>query len=418
MLGSVKMESHEVSDWSSLYPDPGEIYPVANSMNPSLGPMNTINSYMSMNSMGSVGNLSPASLNMSYTNLSPPLSVLPGTVSPMTNGLSSMQSSMSPSIGPAGGQTAPINSLSPYQPMSQPLGPLALSPVLNRGKDSKPYRRNFSHAKPPYSYISLITMAIQQASNKMLTLNEIYQWIMDLFPYYRENQQRWQNSIRHSLSFNDCFVKVPRSPDKPGKGSYWALHPDSGNMFENGCYLRRQKRFKCQKEKLSSRPALEPGAKGLENGPDGKNSSPSSEDAESSQSDTSPGSDEQRTLTELGCRSMDNTSSASGPSPVPASLHQTMLHHLLPPSVQHLPDLQNELKMDPHYSFNHPFSITNLMSSEQSHKMDLKLYDQPVHYNNTYNSLLSKSGFETPGAMNDSGSYYQVMYNRSVLNTS
>jgi len=46
------------------------------------------------------------------------------------------------------------------------------------------------------------------------------------------------------FSFNDCFVKVARSPDKPGKGSYWALHKDATNMFENGCYLRRQKRFK------------------------------------------------------------------------------------------------------------------------------------------------------------------------------
>ncbi|XP_010149878.1 PREDICTED: hepatocyte nuclear factor 3-beta, partial [Eurypyga helias] len=44
------------------------------------------------------------------------------------------------------------------------------------------------------------------------------------------------------------FLKVPRSPDKPGKGSFWTLHPDSGNMFENGCYLRRQKRFKCEKQ--------------------------------------------------------------------------------------------------------------------------------------------------------------------------
>ena len=117
------------------------------------------------------------------------------------------------------------------------------------GRNDKTYRRSYTHAKPPYSYISLITMAIQNSPTKMLTLSEIYQFIMDLFPFYRQNQQRWQNSIRHSLSFNDCFVKVPRTPDKPGKGSFWALHPESGNMFENGCYLRRQKRFKCDTKK-------------------------------------------------------------------------------------------------------------------------------------------------------------------------
>ena len=127
-----------------------------------------------------------------------------------------------------------------YSP--DPIPSSALSRVRT---DSKTYRRSYTHAKPPYSYISLITMAIQNSGSKMLTLSEIYQFIMDLFPFYRQNQQRWQNSIRHSLSFNDCFIKVPRTPDKPGKGSFWSLHPASGNMFENGCYLRRQKRFKC-----------------------------------------------------------------------------------------------------------------------------------------------------------------------------
>ncbi|VDM35313.1 unnamed protein product [Hydatigera taeniaeformis] len=101
-----------------------------------------------------------------------------------------------------------------------------------------------NHSKPPYSYISLITMAIQYSRSRMCTLSEIYDFITNLFPYYRHNKQRWQNSIRHSLSFNDCFVKVARGPDRPGKGSFWTLHPDSGNMFDNGCHLRRQKRFR------------------------------------------------------------------------------------------------------------------------------------------------------------------------------
>ncbi|VDM39573.1 unnamed protein product [Toxocara canis] len=118
------------------------------------------------------------------------------------------------------------------------------------------YNGKIGNAKPPFSYISLITMAIQRSESRMLTLSEIYQFIMDNYAYYRQNQQRsagWQNSIRHSLSFNDCFVKVPRTPDKPGKGSFWTLHEDCGNMFENGCYLRRQKRFKIGDGKPRSR---------------------------------------------------------------------------------------------------------------------------------------------------------------------
>lgn len=52
------------------------------------------------------------------------------------------------------------------------------------------------------------------------------------------NQQILSNYF--SLHQKFCF----RTPDKPGKGSFWTLHEDCGNMFENGCYLRRQKRFK------------------------------------------------------------------------------------------------------------------------------------------------------------------------------
>ncbi|XP_054159668.1 forkhead box protein B1-like [Oppia nitens] len=111
----------------------------------------------------------------------------------------------------------------------------------------RPGRNTYGDQKPPYSYISLTFMAIQSSKEKMLTLSEIYKFIMDRFPYYRKNTQRWQNSLRHNLSFNDCFMKIPRRPDRPGKGSYWALHPTSGDMFENGSFLRRRKRFKLGK---------------------------------------------------------------------------------------------------------------------------------------------------------------------------
>lgn len=304
--------------------------------------------------MGGVGGLSPSGLGSAqqtsvvlnpYGSLSPPPAP---TVPPVVYGGNHSLSHHRGGVGGVGGVGGGVSG----------------------GRDPKGLRRSFPHAKPPYSYISLITMAIQQAPGRMLTLAQIYQWIQDLFPFYRHHQQRWQNSIRHSLSFNDCFVKVSRSPDKPGKGSYWTLHPDSGNMFENGCYLRRQKRFKCDrkcKDGAAGGGATVGGGASSVTGTGASDPSGGSSSSDGSGATKVPGLDMETMPPSraslgggamLGGGSMVAGGGASDPK------------HLL----QGIPLTPHE----GHYAFNHPFSINNLMMSteqQQPHRLELRAYE-------------------------------------------
>lgn len=141
--------------------------------------------------------------------------------------------------------------------------PIASPQVESTHEDTKPTSTDKKSGirrqeKPPYSYIALIVMAIQHSPTKRLTLSEIYTFLQQRFPFFRGSYQGWKNSVRHNLSLNECFIKLPKGLGRPGKGHYWTIDPASEFMFEEGSFRRRPRGFrrKCQ----AMKPQYHPGS--------------------------------------------------------------------------------------------------------------------------------------------------------------
>ena len=87
--------------------------------------------------------------------------------------------------------------------------------------------------KPAKSYACLIAEAINSVPDCRLTLNGIYTYLMDKYPYFRQTKNGWQNSVRHNLSLNKAFIKIPRHPSEPGKGMFWAIDANFVHLVNN-----------------------------------------------------------------------------------------------------------------------------------------------------------------------------------------
>uniref|UniRef100_A0A336LLZ6 Forkhead box protein O n=1 Tax=Culicoides sonorensis TaxID=179676 RepID=A0A336LLZ6_CULSO len=121
------------------------------------------------------------------------------------------------------------------------------------------------------SYADLITQAIQSATDNRLTLSQIYEWMVQNVPYFKDkgdsnSSAGWKNSIRHNLSLHNRFMRVQN--EGTGKSSWWMLNPDAkpgltgksvrrrAASMETSKFEKRRGRAKKRVEALRSAQAL------------------------------------------------------------------------------------------------------------------------------------------------------------------
>ncbi|PGH11316.1 hypothetical protein AJ79_04932 [Helicocarpus griseus UAMH5409] len=147
--------------------------------------------------------------------------------------------------GPAGGPASSYKSRQttppprPRSPDTADAPTTKPSPLYNRGMMMESTEEidysadSAKDLKPPYSYATMIAQAIFSTEEEKLTLSNIYNFITERYAFYRHTNSGWQNSIRHNLSLNKAFQKVPRRTDEPGKGMKWQIAPEFRQEYWN-----------------------------------------------------------------------------------------------------------------------------------------------------------------------------------------
>jgi len=101
------------------------------------------------------------------------------------------------------------------------------------------------------SYTAMIAEAIMRTAFKRATLAEIYDFMNSSFDQLTKRGSGWRNCVRHTLSLNDCFLKLHRPEN--GRSCNWTIHPSYLEAFLKGDYRKQRK----NRRKVKNVPWLE-----------------------------------------------------------------------------------------------------------------------------------------------------------------
>ncbi|XP_006120989.2 forkhead box protein R1 [Pelodiscus sinensis] len=88
--------------------------------------------------------------------------------------------------------------------------------------------------RPPLNYCILITVALRNSAEGSMTVQQIYQFTRQHFPFFQTAPDGWKNTIRHNLCFSSSFEKTMHFVCNEGnrKSRLWKLTPEGCRKFQ------------------------------------------------------------------------------------------------------------------------------------------------------------------------------------------
>uniref|UniRef100_A0A8C6JEZ5 Uncharacterized protein n=1 Tax=Melopsittacus undulatus TaxID=13146 RepID=A0A8C6JEZ5_MELUD len=112
--------------------------------------------------------------------------------------------------------------------------------------------------RPPLNYGTLISLALCNSAGASLSVQQIYQFTRQHFPFFQTAPKGWKSTIRHKLCFSSCFQKSTSFLCAKGnhRSCLWKLTPGGHSKFQEEAQALTKEALDLEQAGLLSKPDL------------------------------------------------------------------------------------------------------------------------------------------------------------------